>query len=213
MAEQMLEDVANKHNLMARRMEGEAAIYGPKLDFMFKDALGRETQLATIQLDFAMPKRFGLTYTDEAGVAKTPVMIHRAILGSFERFIMLLIEHYAGRFPLWLSPEQLRIISVNQEESIVAFADSLAAKAKEAGIRVTVDNGNESVGKKIRSSEIWKVPYTLVIGNKEVTEGRVTPRVRTDLAVDNREEQSFEIDQFMTSVANEIRGRVSKSSL
>lgn len=212
-AEQMLEDVANKHNLMARRMEGEAAIYGPKLDFMFKDALGRETQLATIQLDFAMPKRFGLTYTDESGAAKTPVMIHRAILGSFERFIMLLIEHYAGRFPIWLSPEQLRIISVNQEEDTVAFTDSLAVKAKEAGIRVTVDNGNESVGKKIRSSEMWKVPYTLVVGNKEVAEGRVTPRVRADLAVDTRAEQSFEIDQFMTSVANEIRGRVSKSSL
>lgn len=213
MAEQMLEDVANKHNLMARRMEGEAAIYGPKLDFMFKDALGRETQLATIQLDFAMPKRFGLTYTDESGAAKTPVMIHRAILGSFERFIMLLIEHYAGRFPIWLSPEQLRIISVNQEEATVALTDSIAARAKEFGIRVTVDNSNESVGKKIRSSEIWKVPYTLVIGSKEVAEGRITPRVRADLAVDNRAEQSFEIDQFMTSVANEIRGRISKSSL
>ena len=114
-AEKMLQKVSDKYSLKAVKMEGEAALYGPKLDFMFKDALGRETQLATIQLDFAMPKRFGLSYTDKDGSDKNPVMIHRAILGSFERFMMLLIEHFAGAFPLWLAPEQVRVIPISDK--------------------------------------------------------------------------------------------------
>ena len=105
-------------------MKGEAALYGPKIDFMFKDSLGRETQLATIQLDFVMPERFGLKYTEQDGSEQTPMMIHRAILGSFERFIMLLIEHSAGRFPVWLAPEQIRIVTLNQTEEIVNYAIS-----------------------------------------------------------------------------------------
>lgn len=212
-AESMLAKMAQEQGLEAKRMEGEAAIYGPKLDFMFKDALGRETQLATIQLDFAMPKRFGLVYTTDTGEKTTPVMIHRAILGSFERFIMLLIEHFAGRFPLWLAPEQLRIIQVKDSDEVISFVENLRTKAREHGIRVVVDDSNESVGKKIRAAATLKVPYSLVIGEKEVAEGRLTPRIREDLAVEGREEQSYEVDQFFGSLAHEAKARASKSSL
>lgn len=212
-AEAMLAKMAKDQDLSAHRMEGEAAIYGPKLDFMFKDALGRETQLATIQLDFAMPKRFGLEYTTDSGEKATPVMIHRAILGSFERFIMLLIEHFAGKFPLWLSPEQLRIIQVNDDEKVSQFAQRIREVARDNGIRSFVDESNESVGKKIRASELMKVPYAVVIGEKEVEDDMITPRVRRDLAVEGREDKAYGVDQFIKSLAHEAKGRTSKSSL
>jgi len=211
-AERMLEEVAEEYKLDAKRMEGEAAIYGPKLDFMFQDALGRETQLATIQLDFAMPKRFELTYTDEKGEQQPPVMIHRAILGSFERFIMLLIEHFAGKFPVWLAPEQVRLLTVNQEEKTVEFADKMLKQAKDLGLRVTVDNDNESVGKKIRNAELMKVPYTIVVGEKEIESGKVVPRVRSDMEV-KKPHDSHDIENFLKTVANEAKSRVSKTSL
>lgn len=211
-AEAMLADMAEKYQLDAKRMEGEAALYGPKIDFMFKDSLGRETQLATIQLDFAMPKRFGLTYIDQDGSEKIPVMVHRAILGSFERFLMLLIEHTAGKFPIWLAPEQVRVITVNQEEKTVDFAAKINETAKEHGVRLTVDNSNESVGKKIRNAEIWKVPYSLVIGEKEIESGKVMPRIRSDIAVDN-EHLEHDIENFFRTVANEAKSRINKSSL
>lgn len=203
-AEAMLAAVSDKHELAAKKMEGEAAIYGPKLDFMFQDALGRETQLATVQLDFAMPKRFGLTYTDRDGTGQTPVMIHRAILGSFERFIMLIIEHFAGRFPVWLAPEQIRLVTVNQEPDTLEFAEKVVAKATELGLRVSVDNDNESVGKKIRNAELMKVPYTVVIGEKEIETGNLIPRSRKDL---NRSEQTLNVDGFLNQVAEQARSR------
>lgn len=211
-AEAMLKAVSDKYGLDAKRMEGEAALYGPKLDFMFKDALGRETQLATIQLDFAMPKRFGLTYTDAEGTEVNPVMIHRAILGSFERFIMLLIEHFAGKFPVWLAPEQVRLITVNQEEKTVEFANKVLAQAKELGLRVVLDNDNESVGKKIRNAEIMKVPYAIVIGEKEIESGKVVPRVRSDMEV-KKPHEAHGLEQFLKTVAHEAKGRVTKTSL
>ncbi len=211
-AEAMLKAVSDKFNLDAKRMEGEAAIYGPKLDFMFEDALGRETQLATIQLDFAMPKRFELTYTDTDGSDKTPVMIHRAILGSFERFIMLLIEHTAGKFPVWLAPEQIRIATLNQEDETVEFANKLLAEAKELGLRASVDNASESVGKKIRAAEMMKVPYTIVIGGKEMESGMVTPRIRKDMEVGTNPE-AVGLSEFLKTVAHEAKGRVTHTSL
>lgn len=211
-AEAMLAEVAADYQLNAKRMEGEAAIYGPKLDFMFQDALGRETQLATIQLDFAMPKRFKLEYTDETGGSQTPVLIHRAILGSFERFIMLLIEHFAGRFPVWLAPEQIRAITVNQEPSTVEFADKLLKQAKALGLRLAIDNSNESVGKKIRAAELMKIPYTVVIGEKEIASGEVVPRVRGDMEV-SPDHQPRSIENFLNTVANEAKSRVTKTSL
>lgn len=192
---------------------GEAAFYGPKIDFMARDAIGREHQLATIQLDFNLPERFGLGCVNEEGAEERIVMLHCAIMGSHERFLSVYIEHTAGKFPLWCSPEQLRIISVNQEQPTREFIERFAAVAKEHGIRYTIDDGNESVGKKIRSAELWKVPYTVVIGEREIQENTVSPRIRVDLAVEGREAKTYDMYQFLTSVANEIRGRVSRSSL
>jgi threonyl-tRNA synthetase len=192
--------------------EGEAAFYGPKIDFMVSDALGREHQVATIQLDFVQPERFDLEYTAEDGSTQRPVMIHCALLGSVERFLSVYIEHTAGKFPVWNAPEQIRLITVNQEDNTVEFAADLRQQAKDLGLRVTVDNSNESVGKKIRAAEVEKVPYTLVIGEKEMAGGEVTPRIRADLQV-QPESTSHTVDEFLKTVANEAKSRVSKTSL
>ncbi len=145
---------------------GEAAFYGPKIDFIAKDAIGREWQLATLQLDFNLPERFELEYVDADNAKKRPVMIHRAILGSLERFIGVMIEHYAGAFPMWLAPEQIRLATVSDD--YIAFAKELAAKLDAVGLRVQLDDSPEKVGKKIRNAAIEKVPWTIVIGEKEV---------------------------------------------
>ncbi|HEX5456601.1 MAG TPA: threonine--tRNA ligase [Candidatus Saccharimonadales bacterium] len=191
---------------------GEAAFYGPKIDFMAQDALGRELQVATPQLDFIQPERFGLKYADKDGSEKTPVMVHFALLGSIERFLSVYIEHTAGRFPVWLAPEQIRIITVNQEDKTTKFAESILEKAKELSIRAFLDNDNESVGKKIRQAETMKVPYTIVIGEKEIESGEVIPRVRSDMEV-QREHVSHKIEDFLGTVRNEVRSRVTKTSL
>jgi threonyl-tRNA synthetase len=206
-----------KSSVLANKMEyfeqtGEAAFYGPKIDFMATDALGREHQLATVQLDFVQPERFGLHYTAEDGSEQTPVMIHCALLGSIERFLAVYIEHTAGKFPVWLAPEQVRLITVNQEKETVAFAEGIAAQAKKLGLRLHVDNSNESVGKKIRSAELMKVPYTVVIGEKEIAGSELSIRIRKDLVV-NSEERSFTAGEFLETVANEAVARVSKTTL
>ena len=192
--------------------EGEAAFYGPKIDFMATDAIGRQHQVATVQLDFVMPERFGLEYISETGAAEKPVMIHCALLGSIERFLSVYIEHTAGKFPVWLAPEQVRIATVNQEDKTVEFAANLAAQAKELGLRVTVDNNNESVGKKIRAAEVMKVPYTLVIGEKEIETGKLQPRIRKDIAV-QADAESIEVENFLKTVANEAKARVTHTSV
>jgi threonyl-tRNA synthetase len=211
-AEKTIEDMAKKVGLEYFVERGEAAFYGPKIDIMVTDALGREWQCATEQLDFVQPKRFELTYTDEAGHDQQPVMIHKALLGSVERFLSVYIEHTAGRFPIWLAPEQVRVITVNQEKVTVEFADKVAVQAKELGLRLTVDNSNESVGKKIRSSEVAKVPYTVVIGEKEIASGEVVPRIRKDMAVMDVP-LALPVEQFLKTVVNEAKSRVLKTSL
>jgi len=192
--------------------KGEAAFYGPKIDFMATDAIGREHQLATVQLDFVMPERFGLEYAAEDGGMVSPVMVHCALLGSIERFLSVYIEHTAGKFPVWLAPEQLRVISVNQEPDTVSYTERILEQAQEIGLRVGVDNSNESVGKKIRSAELMKVPYTVVIGEREMASNRVTPRTRQDLVVNNTG-ADYEIGAFLKTIANEAKSRVSKTSL
>ncbi|MEK7655611.1 MAG: threonine--tRNA ligase [Patescibacteria group bacterium] len=146
--------------------EGDGAFYGPKIDIRVKDVIGRKWQLATVQLDFQMPQRFELEYVEEDGSRQTPVVIHRAILGSIERFLSILIEHYAGAFPLWLAPEQVRVLPVADRH--LEFAEKLSAELCESGFRVDVDRTVESVGKKIRNAEHEKVPVMLVVGDKEV---------------------------------------------
>ncbi len=200
LAEEMLQKVSDDRGLGAKRMEGEAALYGPKLDFMFKDALGRETQLATIQLDFAMPKRFELSYTDKDGSDKSPVMIHRAILGSFERFMMILIEHFAGAFPLWLAPEQVRVLPIS--EKFVDYAGQIKDQLKQANIRVTMDDSNESLGKRIRNSELYKIPYTVIVGEKEQESGTLAVRKYSqgDLGSSN-------VEEFITTLVENIKNK------
>ncbi|PIR98564.1 MAG: threonine--tRNA ligase [Candidatus Colwellbacteria bacterium CG10_big_fil_rev_8_21_14_0_10_41_28] len=175
-AEKMLAKISKDLKLDTKRIEGEAAIYGPKLDYMFKDSLGREFQLATIQIDFAMPGRFKLTYTDEKGKEVTPVIIHRAILGSYERFMAILIEHFAGAFPTWLSPVQVRVLAVS--EKFQGYAKEIAKSLKEANIRTELTEADETLGKRIRESETSKVPYTIIVGEKEKKNKEISVRER-----------------------------------
>lgn len=162
----MLKDLLTDRKADYELGVGEAAFYGPKVDFMATDAIGRTWQLATIQLDFNQPERFGLEYTAQDGTKQRPVMIHRAISGSLERFMAVLIEHYAGAFPFWLAPVQVRLATVSDE--FVPFAKSLQAELLDADIRLDLDDSNEKVGKKIRNSATHKIPWTIVIGAKEV---------------------------------------------
>ncbi len=197
-AEKSLEEAAQANGLNYKRMEGEAAFYGPKLDFMFKDAIGREWQLATIQCDFNLPNRFELAFTNERGETERPVVIHRAISGSLERFMGIMIEHFAGVFPLWIAPEQVRIIPVG--ENFVSYAEDVFVEMKTAGIRVKLDDSSDSLGKKIRNAETEHVNYILVVGEKEMHD-------RT-LAVRNfrTKEQSVEsIEAFVTNIQTEIK--------
>ena len=212
-AESTLKDILGGSGKEFAIEEGDGAFYGPKIDIVMKDVLGRPWQMGTIQLDFQQPIRFDLKYTDNDGQEKTPIAIHRVIYGSLERFIGILIEHTAGNFPVWLAPEQVRIITVNQEEDTTEFAQKLLEEARELGLRIHVDNDNESVGKKIRNATLQKIPYTVVIGEKEIETGKLTPRIRTDLAVEGREEASYGVEQFFKSLEHETKGRVSKSSL
>jgi threonyl-tRNA synthetase len=195
-AEDMLESVAKKLNLPYKRVEGEAAFYGPKLDFMFYDAIGRERQLATAQLDFVMPKRFGLQYTDNEGSKQQPVMIHRAIAGSLERFMAIMIEHFAGNFPLWLSPTQISVIPVAEAHN--QYARTVYTALAEAGFRAEIDTSNESMGKKIRAAKNMKLPYFLVIGDAEIDSNTVTVESR-----DTGQSTSLTIMDFLMKLNEE----------
>jgi threonyl-tRNA synthetase len=211
-AQKQLKTAVEATGLSFTEENGEAAFYGPKVDFMATDALGREHQMVTVQLDFVMPERFNLEYTGEDGQSKRPVMIHCALLGSIERFLAVYIEHTAGKFPVWLAPEQIRVATVNQEEATVKFADKLYQEAKKLGLRVQVDNSNESVGKKIRAAEVAKVPYTLVIGDQEISSGQLSPRIRKDLAA-SEEAKQLSVDDFFQTVVKEHTERSAKSSI
>jgi threonyl-tRNA synthetase len=175
-AETALEEAAEANGLPYKRIEGEAAFYGPKLDFMFKDVLGREWQLATIQCDFNLPERFDLSFINEAGEKERPVVIHRAISGSLERFMGILIEHFGGAFPAWLSPTQVRILPIG--EAHLTYSQNILKELTSAGLRAALDDSGESLGKKIRNAKTEKIPYLLVIGDKEVESQTVTVEKR-----------------------------------
>ena len=197
-AEDQLRQILKKRVKQFEEIEGEAAFYGPKIDFEAKDSIGRKWQLATIQLDFNMPKRFKLEYIDEKGERVQPVMIHRAVAGSFERFLSILIENYAGAFPLWLTPVQVQIIPVSKD-----FFDAATEVAKEletAGIRVWFDDLNETVGYKIRKGEKQKVPYMLVIGEKEAKSKDLNIRIRGQ-----KEVETINRKKFIERVVQEIK--------
>jgi threonyl-tRNA synthetase len=204
-AQKTIEEVAKKAGLEYSVAEGDAAFYGPKIDIMITDSLDREWQCATLQLDFVQPERFELKYTDADGSEKTPVMIHKALLGSFERFLSVYLEHTDGKFPLWLAPEQLRVTTLNDDEAVLKAAEDLVNKAREQEIRAELDNSNESVGKKVRDAEHMHVPYTVVIGGKEVESGQVTPRVRSDLP--KVDQETMAIDDFLAKLAEDAKTR------
>lgn len=173
-AEQAIIDACKEKGLTAKTELGEAAFYGPKLDFMIKDAIGRRWQLGTIQVDYNLPQRFKLEYTDEDNQRKTPVMIHRAPFGSLERFTAVLIEHTAGHFPLWLTPDQVAILPISEKYN--DYAREVARFFDNNGVRATIDDRNEKIGRKIRDNELKRVPYMVIVGEKESAEGLVSMR-------------------------------------
>lgn len=190
-AQEIIERVAKKLELDYFIGVGEAAFYGPKIDIMVFDALGREWQCATQQLDFVQPTRFELTYTDSDGKEKTPVMIHKALLGSIDRFLSVYIEHTAGNFPLWLCYDKAVVIPVSNEKHL-QYAEEVGKKLNELGLRVKVDDANESMGNKIRKAQLEKMPYMLVVGDKEIDNKAVSVRLRngTNLGIMSVEEIS-----------------------
>lgn len=174
-----IRQAADKVGMKYTVEEGEAAFYGPKLDFIFRDVLKREWQLGTVQVDFLLPERFDLEYIGEDGQKHRPVMIHRAPFGSMERFVGILIEHFNGAFPLWLSPVQMMMIPIADRH--LDYAKQVAADLRSQGLRVEVDGGSDRMNKKIRNAQLQKVPYMLVIGDKEVEEGQVAVRTRDNI--------------------------------
>ena len=201
LCESLLQEISDELRLDAKRCEGEAALYGPKLDFMFRDALDREIQIPTVQLDFATPKRFGLFYIDENGEKQTPVMVHRAVLGSYERFLVLLLEQFKGVLPVWLSPVQVNIVPVNMK-----YHDECCQKLKQIlideDIRVSYDDSKEQMGKKIRQSNVMKNPYTLIIGDNERDNNLISFR-----KYGSEETMSMSIEEFISFMKKEIRRR------
>ena len=173
-SEQAIKEACAEKGLDAKIAYGEAAFYGPKLDFMVKDAIGRRWQLGTIQVDYNLPQRFKLEYTDEDNVKKTPVMIHRAPFGSLERFTAVLIEHTAGHFPLWLTPDQVAILPISEKYN--DYAKKVFKYFDAQGIRATIDDRNEKIGRKIRDNELMRVPYMVIVGEKEAADGLVSMR-------------------------------------
>ncbi|MDP1745196.1 MAG: threonine--tRNA ligase, partial [Bacteroidota bacterium] len=197
LAEQAIIESAAEKGLKTVVELGEAAFYGPKLDFMVKDAIGRKWQLGTIQVDYNLPERFELEYTGSDNQKHRPVMIHRAPFGSLERFIAVLIEHCAGKFPLWLSPEQFAILPISEKYN--NYAKNVLELLKNYDIRGLVDERNEKIGKKIRDTELQKVPYMLIVGEKEEAENTVSVRKQGEGDLG-----SFGIEEFAKIINSEI---------
>jgi threonyl-tRNA synthetase len=193
---QALESLGREYTLNP----GDGAFYGPKLDFDVMDAIGRTWQCATLQLDFQMPRRFDLKFVDADGKEKIPVMIHRAIMGTLERFVGVLVEHYAGNFPVWLSPVQVKVLSIS--DAYADYAQEVGRFLKEAGIRVEVDERNEKIGYKIRQAQLGKVPYMLVVGEKEKENRTVAVRRRAE-----GDQGAMALGDFIAQVQAEVAAR------
>ena len=199
LCEKILQEVSDEMGLSAKKCPGEAALYGPKLDFMFKDAIGKEIQIPTVQIDFATPKKFDLVFTDKDGKEKSPVMVHRAILGSYERFMALIIEHFAGAFPVWLSPVQATILPIG--ESHFEYTKKIKEELKKNNIRVEVIEEG-TLGKKIREAELQKIPYLLIVGDKEISTNTVSVRARG-----KGDEGQMPLEKFIEKITNEIKSK------
>ena len=199
-AEKELEEILKESVKEYFILEGDGAFYGPKIDILMKDSLGRDWQMGTIQLDFQLPRRFNLKYSDKDGSEKTPVVIHRVIYGSFERFIGIITEHFAGAFPLWLSPVQVKIIPVS--EKFEEYAKELSKQLKSAKIRTEIDLRNETLGARVRDAQNEKVPYMLIVGQKEVETNSVTLRKRN-----SREMTEFQAEDFIKFASKNIKDK------
>jgi len=196
-SEQAIKEACQEKGLAAKIEYGEAAFYGPKLDFMVKDAIGRRWQLGTIQVDYNLPQRFKLEYTDEDNQKKTPVMIHRAPFGSMERFTAVLIEHTAGHFPLWLTPDQVAILPISEKYN--EYAKKVAKYFDAQGVRATIDDRNEKIGRKIRDNELMRVPYMVIVGEKEAADGLVSMRKQG-----GGEQASMSMEDFAKRINDEV---------
>ncbi len=196
-AEAALQNAMKKKKMDFKINEGDGAFYGPKIDFHIKDSLGRTWQCATIQLDFSMPEKFDLTYIDKDDKAKRPVMIHRVIYGSMERFFGILIEHYGGAFPLWLNPTQVSLIAIADRH--VKYAEKIGQELEKAKIRVVLDSRQQSVSSKVRDAQLKKIPYILVIGDREEKEKTATVRLRSGKVIG-----ALKIDKFIERLQKEI---------
>ena len=203
LAEQAIIDACEEKGLKARKEYGEAAFYGPKLDFMVKDALGRKWQLGTIQVDYNLPERFQLEYTGSDNQKHRPVMIHRAPFGSMERFVAVLLEHTAGRFPLWLAPEQAVVLPIS--EKFNDYAHEVAARLNALDIRTQVDDRNEKIGKKIRDNELKRIPYMLIVGEKEAENGEISVRKQGE-----GDKGSMKIATFADDLAREVNEMINQ---
>jgi len=209
-AEEQLRSVVKTKGVTYMDGPGESAFYGPKLDFMGRDAMGREFQAGTVQIDFGQPEGFDLTCVNEKGENERIVMVHAAIMGSIERFMVLVIESTMGAFPLWLAPEQVRLAPVNDAEQTMEFTDKVRRQLEAAGLRVAVDASAESVGKKIRAAGLAKVPYAVVVGDKERETGSVSPRLRQGHGEFGG---SLSVSDFAAALQREIQERAPKSVL
>ena len=203
LAEQAIIDACEEKGLKARKEYGEAAFYGPKLDFMVKDALGRRWQLGTIQVDYNLPERFQLEYTGSDNQKHRPVMIHRAPFGSMERFVAVLLEHTAGRFPLWLAPEQAIVLPISEKFNDYAF--KVAAELNKLDIRTQVDDRNEKIGKKIRDNELKRIPYMLIVGEKEAENEEISVRKQGE-----GDKGSMKITIFATDLTREVNEMINQ---
>jgi threonyl-tRNA synthetase len=202
-AENKLESVLKESGKEYIKAEGEGAFYGPKVDILMKDVLGREWQTGTIQLDFQQPKNFSLKYADSDGTEKMPVVFHRAIYGSLERFLGVLIEHYGGAFPTWLAPTQVVVLPISDKVS--DYAEKLYKILQEAHIRVNLDNSNQTIGAKIREATLQKVPYLCIIGEQEESESnRVGKEIISIRTRDGKDLGQFELSEFLESIKKEI---------
>ena len=199
-AEQLMRKAVKKVNIPMVEQVGSAAFYGPKIDFIVKSSIGREFAISTNQIDLFMGDRFALKYIDDKGTEQTPVIIHRAPLGSHERFIGFLIEHFGGAFPVWLSPVQVKVLPITERQ--VTYAEEIAKSINEKGIRVEVDNRNETLGAKIRDTQKEKVPYMLIIGQKEVESKKVAVRTR-----DGKDLGQIELSEFIQNTENTIKNK------
>jgi threonyl-tRNA synthetase len=197
-ATQSLREALEAEGMAYEVDEGGGAFYGPKIDMKIKDAIGRPWQLGTVQFDFNLPERFNLTYVGADGKEHQPYMVHRALLGSIERFFGILIENYAGAFPLWLAPEQVRVLPITDKQ--LDYAKKIEKQLREAGLRVEIDTGAEKLGAKIRSAQLWKTPYMIIVGGRDEEAGVISVRSRTD-----GDKGQMKLEDFIENLKAELK--------